>query len=39
MQLIPFIGLVVTAAAVFCVGFFAIVQIWIGEEIIPGDWQ
>ena len=41
MQLIPFIGLAVTTAAVFCVGFFAIFQLWIGEEIVPQspDWS
>ena len=37
MQLLALTGLFVTAAAVFCVGFFAIVQLWIGEEIVQGD--
>ena len=31
MQLLAVCGLAVTVAAVFCVGFFAIVQLWIGE--------
>ena len=31
MEMYAFCGLAATAALVFCVGFFALVQLWFGE--------
>ena len=31
MEIYAFCGLAATLASVFCVGFFALVQLWIGE--------
>ena len=37
MEMYAFCGLAATAASVFCVGFFAIVQLWLGEHDEVGN--
>ena len=39
MEMLAACGLIVTIGSVFCVGFFALVQLWIGEEIGLGGGQ